>query len=220
MKRFNCLKSIGLSLLLAGMGMACIACSGDDTPVETTKPKETVKLDADTIQVFEGFTIKFQMLNASGLPVTTFKEGEDITFKLVITNSRDDRAAIPGVVGSEYPLIGNNTFNIYSVQGEDLGHPWDWRYGRGLGNLILKPGQSIPFLCSAFGQDEYDPRRDNPEKYLLGDSWCAFIKTDYPRTPLPKGQYYTKFEINLNSGGFDPSSGYKGVECRKDFRIE
>ena len=40
------------------------------------------------------------------------------------------------------------------------------------------------------------------------------------RKPLPKGSYYTQFEINLNNGVENPSKGYKGVMCRKEFRIE
>lgn len=48
-----------MSLLQAGMGMAFTACSSDND----AKPEEVV-LDADTLQVFDGFDVKFQMLDA------------------------------------------------------------------------------------------------------------------------------------------------------------
>jgi len=75
-----------MSLLMAGMGIAFTACSSDNND---PKPEELV-LDADTLQVFDGFDVKFQMLNAQGRPVTKFKEGENITFKLAVTNKQKE----------------------------------------------------------------------------------------------------------------------------------
>ena len=40
------------------------------------------------------------------------------------------------------------------------------------------------------------------------------------RNPLPKGSYYTQFELNLNAQGETPSEGSKGIVCKKSFTIE
>lgn len=209
-----------LSLLVAGAGLVFTACSSDNDEPKPDVPQEpSVKLDADTIQVFEGLTVKFQMLNADSLPVTTFKEGENITFMLVVTNSREEMVAIPNIID----MLGTNTFNIYTAQGEDLGRPWDARIGLGLANLETQPGQYYQITCPAFGEVEnplmFDSASYNPWADPWG-TWCIFFKTEYARKPLPKGSYYTQFEINLNNGVENPSKGYKGVMCRKEFRIE
>ena len=207
-----------LSLLVAGTGLVFTACSSDDSK-QNVPPEPSVKLDPDTIQVFEGLTVKFQMLNADSLPVTTFKEGENITFMLVVTTSREEMVTIPNIID----MLGTNTFNIYTAQGEDLGRPWDARIGLGLANLETQPGQYYQITCPAFGEVEnplmFDSASYNPWADPWG-TWCIFFKTEYARKALPKGSYYTQFEINLNNGGENPSLGYKGVMCRKEFRIE
>ena len=202
-----------LSLLVAGTGLVFTACSSDDSK-QNVPPEPSVKLDPDTIQVFEGLTVKVQMLNADSLPVTTFKEGENITFKLVVTNDRDTKVALPNTV----VILGNDAFHIYTSQGADIGLPWDARYTYGLANQSYEPGQSRTVLCDAFGE-MVDVSAINPPTSVT-DTWCIFFKTEYARKALPKGSYYTQFEINLNNGGENPSLGYKGVMCRKEFRIE
>ena len=100
-----------MSLLLAGM--AFTACSSDDD----MQVKENVVLDADTLQVFDGFDVKFQMLDAQGRPVTKFKEGENITFKLAVTNKQKETFDLPST------FIGMDAFHIFSTSGNDLGLP-------------------------------------------------------------------------------------------------
>ena len=92
-----------MSLLMAGMGIAFTACSSDNND---PKPEELV-LDADTLQVFDGFDVKFQMLNAQGRPVTKFKEGENITFKLAVTNKQKETFDLPST------FIGMDAFHIF-----------------------------------------------------------------------------------------------------------
>ena len=104
-----------MSLLMAGMGMAFTACSSDNND---PKPEEVV-LDADTLQVFDGFDVKFQMLDAQGRPVTKFKEGENFTFKVVVTNKQKETFELPST------FIGDDIFHIFSANGADLGKPWD-----------------------------------------------------------------------------------------------
>jgi len=151
-----------LSLLVAGTGLVFTACSSDNDEPKPDVPQEpSVKLDPDTIQVFEGLTVKFQMLNADSLPVTTFKEGENITFMLVVTNSREEMAAIPSIID----MLGTNTFNIYTAQGEDLGRPWDARIGVGrpLGYMVHLLQDGVRAEAAAQGQLLY-PVRDQPQQ--------------------------------------------------------
>jgi hypothetical protein len=213
-------------LLVIGIGLVFNACDENDRPLRQMARGRSVELDADTVQVFEGLTVTFQMLNADSLPVTNFKEGENITFRLVVTNSRKENVTLPNT----RVMLGENVFHIYTSQGEDMGLPWDSRVCFGLANLVTSPGQSYQFLCSAFGGLE-DPDKFNSASYYPGadpwGTWCVFFKTEYVRKPLSRGNYYTEFEINLNDEDPNPedgiknvSKGYKGVMCRKDFKIE
>lgn len=213
-------------LLVAGIGLVFNGCSENDKPLSQMTRGRSVELDADTIQVFEGLTITFQMLNADSLPVTNFKEGENITFRLVVTNSRKENVTLPNT----QVMLGENVFHIYTSQGEDIGLPWDSRVCFGLANLVTSPGQSYQFLCPAFGELE-DPDKFNSASYYPKanpwGTWCVFFKTAYVRKPLSRGNYYTEFEINLNDEDPSPkdgiknvSKGYKGVMCRKNFKIE
>jgi len=40
------------------------------------------------------------------------------------------------------------------------------------------------------------------------------------RNPLPRGSYYTQFELNLNAQGETLSGDSKGIVCKKVFTIE
>lgn len=213
-------------LLVIGIGLALNACNENDVPLKQMAHRGSVELDADTVQVFEGLTVTFQMLNADSLPVTNFKEGENIIFRLVVTNSRKENVTLPNT----QVMLGENVFHIYTSQGEDMGLPWDSRVCFGLANLVTSPGQSYQFLCPAFGELE-DPDKFNSASYYPGadpwGSWCVFFKTEYVRKPLSRGNYYTEFDINLNDEDLNPkdsiknvSKGYKGVMCRKNFKIE
>ena len=187
-----------MSLLLAGM--AFTACSSDDD----MQVKENVVLDADTLQVFDGFDVKFQMLDAQGRPVTKFKEGENITFKLAVTNKQKETFDLPST------FIGMDAFHIFSTSGNDLGLPWDAVVTKGFPVFRLHQSESAIVSYQAFGKkDEKIPFE---------------FKLDFARykdrNPLPKGSYYTQFELNLNAQGETPSEGSKGIVCKKSFTIE
>ena len=187
-----------MSLLLAGM--AFTACSSDDD----MQVKENVVLDADTLQVFDGFDVKFQMLDAQGRPVTKFKEGENITFKLAVTNKQKETFDLPST------FIGMDAFHIFSTSGNDLGLPWDAVVQKGISAYFLHQSESATVSCQAFGKkDEEIPFESKLDFARYKD-----------RNPLPKGSYYTQFELNLNAQGKTPSEGAKGIVCRKAFTIE
>ena len=187
-----------MSLLLAGM--AFTACSSDDD----MQVKENVVLDADTLQVFDGFDVKFQMLDAQGHPVTKFKEGENITFKLAVTNKQKETFELIT------DFIGMDAFHIFSTSGNDLGLPWDAVVAKGFPVFRLHQSESAIVSYQAFGKkDEEIPFESKLDFARYKD-----------RNPLPKGSYYTQFELNLNAQGKTPSEGSKGIVCKKSFTIE
>ena len=187
-----------MSLLLAGM--AFTACSSDDD----MQVKENVVLDADTLQVFDGFDVKFQMLDAQGRPVTKFKEGENFTFKLAVINKQKETFELIT------DFIGMDAFHIFSASGNDLGLPWDAVVTKGFPVFRLHQSESAIVSYQAFGKkDEEIPFESKLDFARYKD-----------RNPLPKGSYYTQFELNLNAQGKTPSEGSKGIVCKKSFTIE
>lgn len=209
-------KFICLSLLMAGAGMLVTACSSDDedpvkketreggevsnTNIVVSDTTNTVVLDADTLQVFKDYSVKFQLLNSENLPVATFKEGVNFTFALTVINSGN------GLL--ELPIDAQNMefFPIYADDSTYLGLPWDYITQFGIGVAYLNPKESISFTCKAFGErdDDTDLSSSHPK--------IAFLKTT-DKSPLPKGKYYTEFELKFNNEG-------EGVICKKAFTIE
>ena len=187
-----------ISMLMAGM--AFTACSSDNND---PKPEEMV-LDADTLQVFDGFELKFQMLDDKGRPVTKFKEGENFTFKVVVTNKQKDTFGLPS------DFLGNDAFHIFSANGADLGKPWDAVAYWGA-YFLLHQSESAVVSCKAFGKSGED---------FFPQSKISYMKYSKDRDPLPKGSYYTEFELALNGKGERPSEGTKGIVCKKAFTIE
>lgn len=189
-----------MSLLMAGMGMAFTACSSDNND---PKPEEVV-LDADTLQVFDGFDVKFQMLDAQGRPVTKFKEGENFTFKLAVINKQKETFEL----STEF--IGMDAFRVFSAAGDNLGLPWDAVVQKGISAYFLHQSESATVSCQAFGKSDEE---------IPFESKLDFARYK-DRNPLPKGSYYTQFELNLNAQGKTPSEGSKGIVCKKSFTIE
>lgn len=187
-----------MSLLLSGM--AFTACSNDDD----MQVKENVVLDVDTLQVFDGFDVKFQMLDTKGRPVTTFKEGENVTFKLVVINKQKE----PIKLLTDF--IGTDAFHVFSATGNDLGLPWDAVVQKGISAYFLHQSESATVSCQAFGKSDEE---------LPSQSKLDFAKYK-DRNPLPRGSYYTQFELNLNAQGETPSGDSKGIVCKKAFTIE
>ena len=187
-----------MSLLLAGM--AFTACSSDDD----MQVKENVVLDADTLQMFDGFDVKFQMLDAQGRPVTKFKEGENFTFKLAVINKQKETFEL----STEF--IGMDAFRVFSAAGDNLGLPWDAVVQMGMAVYFLHQSESATVSCRSFG-------KNGDERPIL--TRLSLVK-DKDRNPLPKGSYYTQFELKLNAQGKTPGEGAKGIVCRKAFTIE
>ena len=195
MKKLNLMV---MSLLMAGMTFT--ACSNDDD----MQVRENVVLDADTVQVFDNFDVKFQMLDAQGRPVTKFKEGENFTFRLAVINKQKETFELLT------DFIGMDAFHVFSASGDDYGLPWDAVVQMGMAVYFLHQSESATVSCRAFG-------KNGDERPIL--SRLSLVK-DKDRNPLPKGSYYTQFELKLNAQGKTPGEGAKGIVCRKAFTIE
>ena len=105
-------------LLMAGAGLACASCSSDDDIVED---KDVVEIDYDKGQDHEGIHTLLQLLNKEGVATKTFKEGENIYFKLYITNNRKETINLP-----DYnKFIGKEAFKVFTSDHITLGAPYD-----------------------------------------------------------------------------------------------
>lgn len=191
-------------LLIVFVSLCYFECTNDD--LADNKQYET---DNDTVQVYDGISINFQLVNDDGIALKTYKEGEQITFKLIVTNSRKEPVKIP----LRDELFDSGFFQVFSSDGQLIGKPWDnyMSFG-GMVVIATRPGVSYEYICPWIGkansQDLIEGRfkvEDIPSSNIL------FAK-ERDRQPLPKGDYYTKFNINLNDG--------KVITCKKEFKVQ
>lgn len=168
---------VALFLFVLGGLFVTSGCSSDD------EPSSSLEIDRDTISYYGDFSIIFQLQNMNGTAVTSFKEGENFYFRLVILNRSDKNIQMPSL----RELTNFDIFHVYTADGKDLGLPWD--YMGLIGNPLwagydfpLSPNQSLLFRCFWFDCDKAEP---------------SDLGRDTSRAALPKGDYYTQFELNL-----------------------
>ena len=146
-------------------------------------------------------SVLFQLQNEKGEETYTFKEGENIVFRLEIKNSGSETVVLP----SQHELIGNNIFRVFSAaDNKDMGTPWDPEsgiYSTLLPHTLLIPNSSKVYLC---------PWLNKSETTLSPDLYSNF-KLDGTK-PLPAGDYYSEFDIKL-------SNTHK-VTCKCSFKIK
>ena len=123
---------------------------------------------------------------------------------LAVTNKQKETFDLPS------NFIGDDIFHIFSASGTDLDTPWD-AVAYFSTYFILPQSESATISCKAFGK--------SGENAALPSSIVELIK-ERDRNPLPKGSYYTQFELDLNAQGKTPSEGSKGIVCKKSFTIE
>ena len=145
--------------------------------------------------------VDFQLQNEDGIECYDFKEGENIIFRLEIKNDTDEDAYLPPFTD----IIGHDVFCVYSQNGEEIGTPWDEIWSYMVGGDFIGAHSSVVFVCPWF---------DIPALYFLGHehfySAYSFYKTD-EKSPLPKGEYYSNFDIKLNG---------KTIICNRTFKIQ
>ena len=140
----------------------------------------------------------------------TFKEGEDIIFKLTILNIGSDM-----VLATPIEDFSDDIFNVYSSDGVNMGKPWDERL-RSYVYPLLIPEVAREHVCSWLEVPDEDMVNmclwiENPVENIenldldrffsmtKGNRPVAYLKKDC-RHPLPKGNYYTQFNVSIIEG--------------------
>jgi hypothetical protein len=200
MKKYYGKSVIVKALIAVSVGLLLTSCSSD------SGVEESIKLDTNTI-VFENDMIRVDYLlkNSAGQAVTTFKEGEDISFYLSITNKSNEK--IEKILSGQ--VISEDIFTVYSVDGNnEVGKPWDG-FSWGVPNTSTPTHDNYVYKCSWLGSNKVDVN-GRPLDIEYGSGNIGFFTTK-PRTPLPKGKYYTEFLLHINDG--------KTITCHKDFSV-
>lgn len=156
-----------MSLLLT-ISMFC-ACSNSDE--DSYLSNSNLENEVDSVQ--NKIKVSFSLLNDKGKPDSLFREGKDICFELMITNSSDKKLFFFDDI-----FLGNELFSVYREDGTYVGTPWTSIGTNYCGGVIIGPKSSARRRCKWIG--------------MVADSP---IEKKHELDPLPKGNYYTKFSI-------------------------
>lgn len=185
--------------VLTMLMLVMTACSSDDNMNYSDNGKESSEDKEENGDA--GIFVNFTLQDESGIEKYVFKEGENIIFNLAITNNTEKEARLSNF---DDMVFHNNVFHVYSSQGEDFGHPYDYLFiYEILGPMIFPPGYTYTLLCPWINKPDSELRCDT----LLNNHF-VFKKF----RPLPKGEYYSKFPLRLDEK--------KTVTCNKSFIIE
>ena len=185
-----------MSVLLA-LGLLS-ACSKSDDVTDINNHSE--KDGTGTIEKSSDLMVDFRLQNEDGMECYDFKEGDNIIFRLEIKNDTDEDAILPPF--SE--VLGLDVFTVFSRKGVKIGTPWDVIMTSFRECEIIGAQSSAVFVCHWF---------DIPALYYNGTEHYYseyFYKKD-DKSPLPKGEYYSEFDIKLND---------KTITCHRKFEIE
>ena len=136
--------------------------------------------------------IKFCLLNENGVSATKFKEGENFSFYIKMTNHSSDSLEISSqLVGY---LVYNGFCMVMSHDGDSIGLPF-----RSCNcTLAIRPR---PFYKNDYYELTIPWSVDREAFYESGD--CTIY--NFNQQNLPKGKYYTKFShvfwFGIESGG-------------------
>ena len=174
------------AVLMMTVGMS--SCNSDDEEGNDNSP----------------ISVDFLIQDEHNVEKYIFKEGEDIIFRLEITNNGTEEAILPSPVD----IINIDVFHVYTSNGEDMGKPYDL--------VVPGPNADIHLRIEANETKMYlCPWVNDPESELY-NSGFAFPKP-YMRymidklRPLPKGEYYSKFDIKLDNN--------RVITCQKSFSV-
>ena len=131
---------------MAGTGFAMVGCSSDDD----TSERETVEIDRDTlITTQEDMSFMFQLLNKKQQAVKTFKEGDNIIFRIVAINEKNEERHMPALIN----FFSRDLFRVYTIDGEDLGLPWDNLGTTQYSTTCFAPKGLIEIICPWLDDD-------------------------------------------------------------------
>ena len=208
-----------IALLSLMAGTVLTACSSSDNdgeipviPTDPTVPTDSIK----SIEIpFMGLTymedsvkIQLQLLNSDSIANDTFKEGEDIIFKLTINSISNDLVMITPITD-----FSDNIFDIYFSNGTYVGRPWDARF-IALIHSFLTPDMLQEHTCSWLEELVEDVKAKQVNEWSsisIARVPIHYYKTEH-RQPLSKGSYYTQFDVSVIEG--------KTTTIRMDFNIE
>ena len=206
MRRISLINKFPLFLLLAGICTLAFSCSSDDdTNSSDEEAKETVATDTNTRQDYDSISVDFSLLNAEGQAVTTFKEGEQIIFRLTVTNTTDKRLRN---CQSPADIVGEDMFQVFS-NGIVIARPWDFTLTYHATNFYWAPQKDYVYESPWQGQ-VVDSEKENYEDFYVPSSGVVFIKKQ-DRQPLPVGSYYTEFKLIFNEDNV--------ITCHKNFNV-
>jgi len=206
MRRISLINKFPLFLLLAGICTFALSCSSDNDEISSDdEAKEAVAIDMDTRQDYDSIRVDFCLLNAEGQAVTTFKEGEQIIFRLTVTNTTDKRLRN---CQSPADIVGEDMFQVFS-NGIVIARPWDFTLTYHATNFYWAPQKDYVYESPWQGQ-VVDSEKENYEDFYVPSSGVVFIKKQ-DRQPLPVGSYYTEFKLILNEDNV--------ITCHKDFNV-
>lgn len=192
MKR-KCLLWIS-AFLLTTVGM--ISCSDDELD-GLRDNQATFKTDL--------YSIGYSLKNTKGERTSTFKEGENIIFDVVIYNTIGNEI---GLADERYILMG--AASVYHSNGEYVGNPWQSAF------------QTFELRWIHIKANDY-VHWSFPWIYDEGYASASSISTKVlsPMDPLPKGSYYSmiKGSIMKHDMGSDVS-GHDDIEMRIPFIVE
>ena len=143
-------------------------------------------------------SVNFLLQDESGTEKYTFKEGENIIFRLDIINHDTVDVVLP----SPWEIYGYDIFHVYGSNGKDFGKPWDKVLVDMIAHEIIGANATKSCLC---------PWINNPGSEIPWYPQSLHFQIDTFR-PLPKGDYYSIFNIRLDND--------KVVTCQKTFKIE
>jgi hypothetical protein len=179
------------------------ACSSSDEVTAVYEGYSTndssEKEKGEGIQGCSDEMVEFQLQNEYGIECYDFKEGDNIIFRLEFRNDSDEDAQVARF--SE--IIGWDGFRVYSIEGKDMGTPWD---------QIVTNSRMYDFIGAHSSEVILCPWFDIPALYCNGHEQYysnMYYKTD-EKMPLPKGQYYSRFEIKFED---------KVITCNRNFII-
>ena len=133
---------------------------------------------ADKDGTITDFKVDFKLLNDKGEATSVFKYGEDIIFDLTITNQSNSSVEV-----STYrdAVTNENTFRVYTQNGQDMGRPWDEIWAE-FNLLWIKPRECHHWRC-----------------HWIADNDRTFVKKE-SRKPLPVGDYVTTLYVKTTNG--------------------
>lgn len=197
MKKVTLLMSVLLTL-----GLFC-ACSSDDDMSGVIEGQSSLENSENVdVAMLQGTTdemVDFQLQNEDGIECYDFNEGDNIIFRLEFRNDSDEDAQVARF--SE--IIGWDGFRVYSIEGKDMGTPWD---------QIVTNSRMYDFIGAHSSEVILCPWFDIPALYCNGHEHYysnMYYKTD-EKLPLPNGQYYSRFEIKFED---------KVITCNRNFII-